>query len=36
MKDFKEIPNYYKGKRYGYEARKVVEDFQHQAQAVNK
>jgi len=28
MKDFKEIPSYYLGKRYGYEARKVVEDYQ--------
>ena len=27
MSDFKEIPNYYKGIYYGYEARKVVEDF---------
>lgn len=29
MTDFKNIPSYYKGKRYGYEARKVVEDYQH-------
>jgi hypothetical protein len=28
MNDFKKIPTYYKGKRYGYEARKVVEDYQ--------
>jgi len=27
MEDFKKIPNYYKGITYGYEARKVVEDF---------
>ena len=28
MTDFKEIPNYYLGDTYGYEARKVIEDFQ--------
>jgi len=28
MRDFKEIPPYYKGNRYGYEARKVVEEYQ--------
>jgi len=28
MTDFKEIPNYYVGMTYGYEARKVIEDFQ--------
>ena len=26
-KDFKSIPNYYKGTVYGYEGRKVLEDF---------
>ena len=26
--DFKEIPNYYVGTTYKYEARKVIEDFQ--------
>ena len=28
MTDFKEIPNYYVGTTYKYEARKVIEDFQ--------
>ena len=26
--DFKEIPNYYLGSKYKYEARKVIEEFQ--------
>ena len=28
MTDFKEIPKYYLGTTYKYEARKVIEDFQ--------
>lgn len=28
MEDFKGIPDYYLGTKYGYEARKVVEEFQ--------
>jgi len=27
MENFKEKPRYYLGKRYGYEASKVIEDF---------
>ena len=28
MKKEEKIPEYYIGKKYGYEARKIVEDFQ--------
>jgi len=28
MENFKEIPNYYLGSKYKYEARKVIEEFQ--------